>query len=330
MHANTAEVPKQPIIFPNFSVENKPYKTDPFTIRDGRYVGHDGFIVPKNFDEFYERLPQYVRNWVNRHADRTASKEDVEDWTQDLLFHLQHLSANSKYREAGKEDIVQTFDPQKHYGANQARFQNYINLCLTNKFRTLHSKRLKDALSQPGNVSLDTQREAGDPFSVSDEFCHWHSDHLQRAANASEKRDQDRAFVGELVDFIRREDPNVLPAVEALSLARTLGEASDFLCVPEAQFNRMRNRLLQLARCFLNGEPVPRQRKPYKSRVKRSRTTPLSERSVSPVTRPLLDPTIDPCKGGDDFDQTFARAALSEFTLLGSLTGDGEFPRNAS
>jgi len=268
MQANTAEVPKQPINFANFSVENKPYKSDPFTIKEGHYVGHDGFIVPKNFDEFHERFPQYVRNWVNRHSDRTASKEDVEDWTQDLLFHLQHLSANSKYREAGIEDIVQTFDPQKHYGANQARFQNYINLCLTNKFRTLHSKRMKDALSQPGNVSLDTQRESGDPFSVSDEFCHWHSDHLQRAANASEKLGPDRAFVAEFLDFVRREAPDVLPAVEALFLAQTQGAAAHLLGITEAPFNRTHNRLLQLGRCFLIGEPAPRQRKPYKKRVK--------------------------------------------------------------
>jgi hypothetical protein len=124
MQANTPVVANQPINFSNFSVENRLYKSDPFVIRDGRFIGHDGFVVPKDFDEFHERFPQYVRNWVNRHADRSAPKEDLEDWTQDLLIHLQHLPATSKHRVAGREDIVQTFDPQKHYGANQARFQN--------------------------------------------------------------------------------------------------------------------------------------------------------------------------------------------------------------
>ena len=249
-------------------MENKAYKADPFTIRDGRYVGHDGFVVPRDFEEFHERFPHYVRNWVNRHVGGSAPKADMEDWTQDLLIHLLHLPSTSRHRENGTEDIVQTFDPHKHYGANQARFQNYINLCLTNKFRSLYARRMKDALFQPGNVSLDTQREWHDPGSVSDEFCDWHSDHLQRAANASEKRNQDRAFVGEFVDFIRREDPNVLPAVEALFLAQTQGAAARSLGITEAQFNRTHNRLLQLGRCFLSGEPVPRQRKPYKKRVK--------------------------------------------------------------
>ena len=40
------------LIPPIFSVENRPSNTDPFTIRDGRFVGHDGFVVPKDFEEF--------------------------------------------------------------------------------------------------------------------------------------------------------------------------------------------------------------------------------------------------------------------------------------
>jgi hypothetical protein len=125
MLSNTATIEDQPITFAKFSVENP--KAEPFTIRDGRCVGQDGFVVPKDFDEFHERFPHYVRNWVRKHADKFARPEDVEDWTQDLLIHLKCLPPTSKYREAGKEDIVQTFDPARHYGASQRRFQNYIN-----------------------------------------------------------------------------------------------------------------------------------------------------------------------------------------------------------
>jgi len=284
MQGNTESVTNQPVNFPNYSVENRRHKADPFSIRDGRYVGHDRFVVPKDFDEFHERFPQYVRNWVSRHAGASASNEDIEDWTNDLLIHLRHLPAKSKNRDAGKQDVIQTFDPTKHYGANQARFNNYINLCLTNKFRTLRSKRMKDALCQPGNVSLDTQRESGDPFSVSDEFCHWHSEHLQRATNASDRRDQDRAFVREFLDFIRREDPNVLPAVEALFFAQTQGAAASSLGITEAQFTRTHNRLLQLGRCFLSGEPVTRQRKPYKKRIKKLNLAAISKKTEPPPT----------------------------------------------
>jgi hypothetical protein len=90
----------------------------------------------------------------SKHADRSAPKEDLEDRTQDLLIHLLNLPQTSKYREAGKKDIIQTFDPVKHYGANEARFRNYVNLCLANKLKTFHSKRTKDALFCPRNLSL--------------------------------------------------------------------------------------------------------------------------------------------------------------------------------
>jgi len=61
MQSNTAVVENQPINFPNFSVEKETYESDPFTVRDGRYVGSDGFVVPRDFDEFYQRFPDYVR-----------------------------------------------------------------------------------------------------------------------------------------------------------------------------------------------------------------------------------------------------------------------------
>lgn len=190
MQVNTAAGANRTVGFHNCSVE----KRDPFSVRDGRFVGDDGFVVPKNFDEFHERFPEYVRKWVRRHTEASASREDLEDWTQDLLIHLRYLPLNSKHRDAGKEDVIQTFDPQKHFGANQARFQSYINLCLTNKFRSLYSKRRKDALSQPGNMSLDAQREWDDPCAVDDEFCRSHSVHLQRAANASVLRKLEPTF----------------------------------------------------------------------------------------------------------------------------------------
>jgi hypothetical protein len=85
----------------------------------------------------------------------SASRQDIEDWTQDLIIHLSCLPQTSKYRKAGKEDIVATFDPLRHHGASEARFRNYINLCLANKFRTMYSKRMKDALCRSGDFSLD-------------------------------------------------------------------------------------------------------------------------------------------------------------------------------
>jgi hypothetical protein len=264
MTSNTVEMESHPVNFPSFSVEKRTYKPDPFTVKDGRSVGSDGFAVPKDFAEFHERFPDYVHRWVNKHAAKSASQEDIEDWSQDLLIHLQRLPLTSKYREAGKKDIVQTFDPLRHYGANEARFRNYINLCLANKFKTMHSKRMKDALCRPGNLSLGGEK-ADDLCSV-DELCHKHSAHLRAAQKACQKQSHDREFLQEFRNFVRREDAKALPAIEALMTTGTRGEAAYWLGVAELEFDRMHTRVRHLARCFVSGDPLPKQRRPYKKR----------------------------------------------------------------
>jgi hypothetical protein len=321
MQSNTVEIDNQPINFASIPVENR--MPDPFTVVDGRYVGHDGFVVPKNFDEFHERFPQYVRNWVNRHVDRSTPKEDVEDWAQDLLIHLRHLPATSKHREAGKEDVVQTFDPHKHYGASAARFFNYVNLCLGNKFRTIHSKRMKNPLCRPGNLSLTSHWEETDRDQVGDEFCHAHSAYLRKRCEQQEKQREDRHLIGEFVDFVQREDSRTLPAMEAILATGNPDDPAQELRARKADVCRMRSRLRQLGRCFQTGEPVPRQRRPYKRRVSRNRRAAMAGKRVVPVTRTLSELRIELCKGGDDLDQTFAGAALSESTPQGSLTVGG-------
>src|SRR5579884_599980 len=89
MQSNTATLEDRPINFASNSVENR--TSDPFSVVDGHYVGHDGFVVPKDFDEFHQRFPDYVPHWVRRHVERAMPKEDVEDWTQDLLIHMRYL-----------------------------------------------------------------------------------------------------------------------------------------------------------------------------------------------------------------------------------------------
>jgi hypothetical protein len=105
---------------------------------------------------------------------------------------------------------VATFDPLRHYGANEARFRNYINLCLANKFRSLYSKRVKDVLCRPGNLSLGGEEADEDLCSV-DELCHKHSAHLRAVQKACQKQSHDRAFIQEFLNFVRREDAKALP-----------------------------------------------------------------------------------------------------------------------
>jgi len=65
----------------------------------------------------------------------------------------------------------------------------------------MHSKRMKDALCRPANLSPRAQMESEDLHTVDDEYCHSHSAYLQRATNASEKQAWDRAFLQEFANF---------------------------------------------------------------------------------------------------------------------------------
>jgi hypothetical protein len=261
------------INFVGISVENR--KADPFRFVEGHYVGHDGFVVPKDFDEFHERFPDYIRDWVNRHVDRSVPREDREDWTQDLLIHLRYLPANLKHREAGNEDIVQTFDPNKHYGASSARFFNYINLCLGNKFRTIHSKRMKNPSCRAGNVSLGGNFDESDSGQVDDEFCHAHSVHLRRRCRRQEIHRDASDTLAEFAEFAQREDSSVLPAMDAIAATATPAAAAELLGATKEDFCRTRSRLRQLGGCFLRNEPVTRRRRQYKEAVSFSKQVGL-------------------------------------------------------
>jgi hypothetical protein len=257
MQSNTVEVDKQPISFARIPVENR--TSDPFTVIDGHYVGRDGFVVPKNFDEFYERFPQYVRQWVRKHAARSTPKEDLEDWTQDLLIHLKFLPATSKHREAGNEDIVQTFDPCKHHGANSARFFNYINLCLANKFRSMQSARMKNPLCRPGNLSLTAHWEGEDCEQIGDEFCYAHSAYLRGRCQCQERKWDASHTLAEFVEFLRREDASVLPVMGAIAATTTPAAAAELLGIAKPEFRRLNSRLRNLGEFFVKPE-MPRRR----------------------------------------------------------------------
>ncbi len=276
-----AEVAPEPVSVQGTAVEEDTidfdYTGDPFTvIADGHYVGDDGFVVPMDFDEFYQRYPKYVLNWVKKRLNRFMVDEDVEDWTQDLLIHMKWLPQASKHRmpgangrKAGCADVVETFNPYQQYGASERRFRNYINFCLANKFNTVQSKRQKNPVCRPGNIpyGITPEDTLGNQQSTGDEFIHQNSQQLAMKSEHVQKQHDDRLFTNEFKRYVRKEDPSTYPAIEALEACGPMGEAAEYMGVTEQEFARHRARLKQLAEHFLKNQPAPRQRKPYKKRA---------------------------------------------------------------
>jgi hypothetical protein len=121
---------------------------------------------------------------------------------------------------------------------------------------------------RPRLVSLSVQGDAENRGQVDDEYCHAHSEYLREASDCLQKRAQDRQRITEFEDFVSHEDSGVVPAMGTILATNTQAEVARFFRTTDAGFTRMRNRLRQLGNCFENGEPVPRQRGPYKERRK--------------------------------------------------------------
>ncbi len=230
------------------------YHVDAFTFENGHFVGHDGFVVPRDFAEFYERFPEYVSNWVWKRLGRSACKAEVADWKQELLMHLHSLPSGSKYRLEGKQDVVQTFDPVRMHGANEARFRSFINRCLANKFNTLHTKQKKEPLSNPRNLSLVVAVEADEPMVASDEYCHEQSAQLRLKELKRCKQRDDELRLKEVLELADACDPGLRKVMEAFRTTGTWQEAARRTHRKNLECQSIPERLRTLGRLLLGGD----------------------------------------------------------------------------
>jgi hypothetical protein len=268
MLTNTRTPGIQHIYSQDFS--KRSFRPEPYAYNDGHFVGEDGFVVPKNFQEFSERYPNHVERWVRAHC-KGAAFEDMQDWSQDLLMHLSSLPPMSKFRKAGKEDVIETFDPARHFGANQRRFLNFVNLCLTNKLRSLFSKSRKNPLTRRSNLRLWVEDDSRTNGVIGDEYCHFRSPELRYAADLQSKQASDRHFFAEFTDFIQeRGEQELVTLMQAIAATRNGAEAIEMMGTSPRSMTRMHRRLRTLGECFVSGAPVPRQRKLYKARTTQS------------------------------------------------------------
>lgn len=149
---------------------------------------------------------------------------------------------------------MQTFDPHKHYGANSARFFNYINLRLRNKFSTMRSAGMKNPICRAGNVSLCGYSDSSDSGQVDDEFCHKRSAFVRGRCQTEETQRDARHALAEFVEFVQREDSALLPTMGSIGATATPRAAAEMLGVTRADFQRLSNRLRKLGQFFLAGK----------------------------------------------------------------------------
>jgi hypothetical protein len=248
------------------------YDVIQFDPRTGHHIGDDGFRVPNDFLEFYERYPNYIRNWVKKRLARFTVDEDVEDWTQDLIIHMKYLPQTSKHRKPGANervngctDVIETFNPIQQYGASERRFRSYVNFCLANKFNTVYSKRNKNPICRQGNVTIvtnvDPSHENGEYNVVDDAYCHVHSDYLSTATARTAQQYENYLLASEFRRYVAAREPELAPVVDAIQHSSSQHEAARSLSISETVFARHRARLKELAVSFQNNDVGESKRK---------------------------------------------------------------------
>jgi len=238
-------------------------------------VGKDGFVVPKDFGEFFERYPLRVRRWVTRQVGRKIGHDAILDLEQDLLLYLCALAPQSRFRWKGTNgrpdgctDVIQCFDPARHFGATAGRFHNFINLCLTNRLSTILARQRRNPLLNPQNLSIAnlevSQENPGRWESVGEideAYLLRHSrtfgGECRRRAHAQDP--VQKAYIREFEQFVLQTEPKLLAVVRAIQRTATLCDAEKSIGMANREFRRCRQELSLLKSQFLEGRKVPPQ-----------------------------------------------------------------------
>jgi len=159
----------------------------------------------------------------------------------------------------GCTDVVQCFDPVRHYGATAARFHNFLSRCLRNRLRTILAKLRLEPLSDPRNLNIKNSEAApentaspGATGEIDEAYLLRHS-----ATFAVRFRQRARAenpvlrrYVNEVEEFAAREDRKLLTVVQAIQRSRTLREAERRSGMSSRDFRRCRRELSLLKQGF--------------------------------------------------------------------------------
>jgi hypothetical protein len=264
---------------------------DPYTLsEDGHFVGHDGFVVPKDFAEFYERFPRWVRGFVRQHQ-YNLSEGEVGDREHELLLHLMTLPKDSKYRDPGYNgqpngcvDRIMVFNPSTGYGASEARFRFYINqYCLLNHLRSLQRKQGSNPIMRVNVVSLYSMDSDGEI--VDDNYIERMTSETYRSGCHYAQRLEESLHINQFILFVGEHNPELVPVMDAIANTDTYVEVQRRLRISEKLLIRARNRLGVLWQHFAQGTEPARQRRVYRSRrnLGYSRTSPLDNLIASVV-----------------------------------------------
>lgn len=219
--------------------------------KDGRFIGSDGFIVPRNAGELYAEHPDCVIKMCHNLARRVGgyTREEMDELVADVWLHLLQLPEKTKFVDA--TDRVNTFDPVKTGGCTEGLFFNYIKRIVRNKFLQAHNIHARDAINVKGNSSIvDNVMDSEGEF-VRSCISHEGLEVYMSRVGVQEVNDPDRMlFLSMFLEFLTEHEPELMPFAMKISETKNLMEVRRELNIELRSVYHLLTKLRKQARKF--------------------------------------------------------------------------------
>jgi hypothetical protein len=247
----TALVLGGPLTIQRITAPNIPYRkpvapTPVFTpppasrVIQTRTVTMAAFDHPKNYLEFLEREPRYIRNFL---INRKCPLELFEDFEQSMHLHLM-TPPGAKSVNYGKSDKLATYHPSRMGGiGTRWAWAKYLNTMLSNEYGKLINRNKKGGIRGEHVVTIsDCPLEENGALDHSDR---------ERLMDFSGQTLLARVAASEAMAYIRYEGGEmVYRMAKALMVYDNLTEAARVMGISTGKANRLRTTMQEIMETY--------------------------------------------------------------------------------
>lgn len=190
----------------------------------GRWVGDDGFRVPKTFAQYFAEHPDHLLVM----ARNIGGYEDADDLAQS--FALKLLMSRT----------IEKFDPERVGGATAGQFFAYLNLCLRREAATRWRTESREPSACDEAVGIDG--DVNSSATVTEEQVH-----TARAVSVAVWNPDDAIWLdGFRRWLVEQGQGEYIAVMDAVVTQGTLTDAGEFLRLPSRAIHYRVKRLRQL------------------------------------------------------------------------------------
>ena len=195
-------------------------------------VHSSSFVPPKNFEEFFEQHPTYVRHWL---VSKNCPYDLIADYEQSLLLYLMDTSDNK--RSQGIPDRIASYDPDLRGGSEiknpHGAWGAYINMLLIHEYVKLIERHKRGGVQGDTVVSLWTDYDGSElpDLLIVDDISELTT----------------KMYLDSFLAYVERMDPELSSIARTIMFSPTKEEALETLGCSSTEYGKMYQRLKERA-----------------------------------------------------------------------------------